>query len=792
MTQEALPAPPSRWGWAPKSFRAKFVLVVGGALLFDLLMSGGLTLWNVQRLSYNATEEVGRGLEKATSEYLQNYIETTADRTDLLFDRYHTEVNALAGSMQAVIDNPALQASLGDVLAANAKITTPLEYRTPVGANGGWWQNAPGEASAVTVWNYLLDTQKQPLPAAVQAVHDSSVFDIFGPAIEKSGPPKLQMYYMGPYANPILRSTPYNDQGAVFDKVYPPEHNTTNWWDYFFPDLYPAFQSWVADPGKRPVANSSTVMLSPYLDGVTGKTIVSFFQPLFTPDRHDVDGVVGVDLTLDQLAQIVETVHIADTGFAFLTQSNGNVLAVTDAGQKTLGVVPDSTGFNRLLGKSSQASIAGLALPSGATPVTSRVVLKQNGQDVPYVVMLKQLAPTNLYTGKGPVVAEALSLGFMVPEQEIYASLTTAKHDIASSTQGIIAWQVAAVLLSLCIILSAVYAISGRITAGLSALADAARRLQNKDYSVRVNIPTRDEVGAVGIAFNRMAEEIHFHTENLERQVEKRTSDLHKANGEITALNARLKDENLRLGAELDIARQIQMMVMPRPNELTSIPGIELAGYMAPADEVGGDYFDVLRNGTSVKIGIGDVTGHGLESGVLMLMVQSVARALQEQGDDDPKMFLEVLNRAIYKNVERTRSDKHLSLAFLDYVPGKITVTGQHEEVLILRPGGGAERIDTIDLGFPIGLESDISPFIATFELDFNSGDIIVLHTDGVTEAESADGTLFGIERLMESALRHRAGTAEEMKDAIIVDLMAHIGRQKIHDDITLVIMRHQ
>ncbi|MBL8584823.1 MAG: hypothetical protein JNL61_21655, partial [Rhizobiaceae bacterium] len=77
------------WSLAPRTFRAKFILVVGGALLFDLLLAGGIALWNVQRLSLNATQQVGRGLEKATTEYLQNYLDTTVERTDLLFDRYH-------------------------------------------------------------------------------------------------------------------------------------------------------------------------------------------------------------------------------------------------------------------------------------------------------------------------------------------------------------------------------------------------------------------------------------------------------------------------------------------------------------------------------------------------------------------------------------------------------------------------------------------------------------------------------------------------------------------------------
>lgn len=213
---------------------------------------------------------------------------------------------------------------------------------------------------------------------------------------------------------------------------------------------------------------------------------------------------------------------------------------------------------------------------------------------------------------------------------------------------------------------------------------------------------------------------------------------------------------------------------------------------MEPASEVGGDYYDVLRdNNGGVRIGIGDVTGHGLESGVLMLMVQSVARGLQEQGAGDPKKFLEVLNRSIYKNIERTETDKHLSLAFLDYENGKVTITGQHEEVLLLRANGEVERIDTIDLGFPIGLESEIGDFVQSREVHFGRDDIIVLHTDGVTEAEGPTGELFGFDRLAESAARYRGRSAGEIKDGIITDLMAHIGTQKIHDDITLVVMRH-
>jgi sigma-B regulation protein RsbU (phosphoserine phosphatase) len=97
---------------------------------------------------------------------------------------------------------------------------------------------------------------------------------------------------------------------------------------------------------------------------------------------------------------------------------------------------------------------------------------------------------------------------------------------------------------------------------------------------------------------------------------------------------------------------------------------------MQPADEVGGDYYDVLSYDGRVKIGIGDVTGHGLESGVLMIMVQTAVRTLLENNETDPVKFLSVLNRTIYHNIQRMNIDKSMSIALLDYEEGKLRLSG--------------------------------------------------------------------------------------------------------------------
>ncbi|MBX4957329.1 SpoIIE family protein phosphatase [Rhizobium lentis] len=772
------------------SFRAKFILVVGGAVLFDLLVSGGLALWNVQRLSRDATLEVGQGLEAASQEYIRTYADSTAAQVNLLLKQVHNDVDTLAGVLQAQIDNPALNSDVGAAIARTSPASVSLSYDE----KGKWSQNAPGSASVVSVWGYLLGQDHQPKPDIERDIQTSAVLDLVAPSLLQHGASKLQMYYIGPRERPIFRTAPYTDQAQTFDRLYP-GHNEADFWDFFFPGLYESWQSWARDTKTRPVADDIT-QTAPYTDAITGKLIVSFFHPLWTADRQDVAGTAGADITLDQLAETVENVKVAQSGFGFLAMSDGNVVAINSTGEKTLGLRAASgasgtgvTGLERSLKGSSQPAIAQLALDREQG--IQHLLLQRDGDEVPYVVTVKKLPATNLWSS-GPVRQEAMLLGLVVPEREIDASLYAAQAKISEATNRIVIYQIIAILMSLLIVAIAVFAASKRITSGISALAGAAKRIQAQDYSVRVAITSKDEVGAAGEAFNRMAEQISYHTENLEQLVEERTAQIEDQKEEISALNAQLERENRRLGTELAVAERIQLMVLPLQQELEEFQDIEIAAYMRPAEEVGGDYYDVLKNGRRLKIGIGDVTGHGLESGVLMLMVQSVARALQEAGNTDAVKFLANLNSALFKNIVRTKIDKHLTLAFLDYDGKELILSGQHEEVVIIRSNGEIQRIDTMDLGIPIGLEADISAFIKTREIAFEKGDLILLHTDGVTEAENDAGELFGIERLCSEALRLKGQNADKVVSGIVATLMRFIGSQKIYDDITLLAVRHR
>ncbi|WP_254175019.1 SpoIIE family protein phosphatase [Planktothrix pseudagardhii] len=255
---------------------------------------------------------------------------------------------------------------------------------------------------------------------------------------------------------------------------------------------------------------------------------------------------------------------------------------------------------------------------------------------------------------------------------------------------------------------------------------------------------------------------------------------------------SRLHAENLRLATELEVTRRLQQMILPKPEELATIHELEILGFMEPAEEVGGDYYDVLETDGVVTLGIGDVTGHGLESGILMLMTQTGIRTLKEVRETDPIQFLSILNRTLYKNVERMNVDRNLTLVLLNYYQGLLTVSGQHEEILIVRSNGTIERIDTIDLGIPIALDEDITEFIDSTTVELKAGDGVVLYTDGITETFNLSKEQYGLNRLCNVISKNWHNPIEDIKQAVINDVVMFRGEQKQFDDITLLILKQK
>jgi sigma-B regulation protein RsbU (phosphoserine phosphatase) len=787
------------------SFRLKVILFAGGAVLFSLLVSNAVALLSLQSLGKQGAGLIDAGLRKANAEYLQNYASTTRLRIDQLLDETKAELGTLAAVMQEMIDRPKVGSAMGALLASIPEYADRLAYHPlralpddpsyPKGSKTGDWSQG-GRLSVVGIWSYLLDKNHEPKPATAATLQLSKNFDLVGPAVMKVGNPKLQAYFMGDESAPLMRLTPHVDLAGTFDRLYN-GHNYQPFWEFFFPGTVPGWRDWIKHPESRAFKDSEVTVSYPYVDAATGNNIVTFFQPLWTADRRDFAGAVAIDITLAQISGLIEDVHIADSGFAFLTLSDTNVIALPKQGESKLGLATKVeanagvSGVNRKLSSSSLEGIRSLALP-GSDAVDIRTVDLGDGmQRQPYTVALARLGGFNFWADN-TIRPEYWTLGFVVPDKEIYAALDNARSAIGSSTNTLLLLQFSIIAASIIVMLIVLFPVTTRMTSGLTTLTHAANLIEAKDYTARAVLTSKDEIGVLANSFNNMAGEIQKYTSGLEALVAERTIELEKANASISDLNRKLSEENLRLGAEVEVARRLQLMVLPRQSELQAVEDLDIAAYMEPAAEVGGDYYDVLQDRGLVKIGIGDVTGHGLESGVLMLMVQTVARTLLDSGQYDPVRFLTLLNEVIYKNVQRINTEKNLTLSFLDYYNGRLTLSGQHEEVIILHPDGSHQRVDTTDLGFPVGLEPDIGAFVSTLELDFKGGDALILFTDGITEAINGERELYGIDRFIASLLEYRHGSAEVLKDAALESLRAFIGSQRVYDDISMIVVKYR
>ena len=336
---------------------------------------------------------------------------------------------------------------------------------------------------------------------------------------------------------------------------------------------------------------------------------------------------------------------------------------------------------------------------------------------------------------------------------------------------------------------------------GLINLEEAARNNLTGEpmWLLTTKIPFRNSqgevAGLVGISRNitelkLTQQRLQRLNEELEQRVKERTTALERANQEILALNAQLTDENLRMSAEMELARRIQTSLLP-PLAREVHPDFEISAVMLPAEEVGGDYYDIVyaKNG-DLWLAIGDVSGHGVTPGLIMMMAQTVHSTITTQMDVSPKGVVIATNEMLYQNVhERLRAEQHMTFTTLKYLGGGVfRHAGAHLDLLVHRCAANAcELIDTP--GVYLNFVEDISEMTVESSFTLAIGDTLILYTDGLTEARNAADKIFDVTRFKESIERHAALSPAALRDAIMQDVLAWSGGIR-EDDMTLVVVR--
>ncbi len=247
-----------------------------------------------------------------------------------------------------------------------------------------------------------------------------------------------------------------------------------------------------------------------------------------------------------------------------------------------------------------------------------------------------------------------------------------------------------------------------------------------------------------------------------------------------------LTHQGLRTAREMEIAKRIQTSILPNDFK---VRGLDIAAVMIPATEVGGDYYDVIPDERGSWIGIGDVAGHGVQAGLVMMMVQSVVAGLVKQRPDaTPRAILATLNEVLFENIRhRLRSDEHVTFTLLrQHEDGRIVFAGAHEEIVVWR--AATRRCERIATRGPwLGAVRSVGRSVTDDELRLAPGDVMVLHTDGVTEATNEAGEQFGIERLCLAVERHPGASADALRGALLEEVTRWTKAQE--DDLTLLVV---
>ena len=265
-----------------------------------------------------------------------------------------------------------------------------------------------------------------------------------------------------------------------------------------------------------------------------------------------------------------------------------------------------------------------------------------------------------------------------------------------------------------------------------------------------------------------------------DQEISQQKGELEEAYGDLYSSNRKLVEAKNALWGEMALAKKIQTVLLPdRPQ----IPGYEIAAYMKPADEVGGDYYDVIGN----WIVIGDVSGHGVPAGLVMMMAQTaIHQALDTGFSGSPEKILASVNRTIFENIKKLGENKYMTMTLMSVQQnGILYYSGLHQDIMIYR----SERrvVDLMETqGMWIGMLDSIDGMIGIEQLTLNPGDTMLLFTDGMTEATDSQGRLFSEEKLR--AVFNELGNRQLAE--IKAQLLHSLNGYTCQDDVTFLLLR--
>jgi sigma-B regulation protein RsbU (phosphoserine phosphatase) len=250
----------------------------------------------------------------------------------------------------------------------------------------------------------------------------------------------------------------------------------------------------------------------------------------------------------------------------------------------------------------------------------------------------------------------------------------------------------------------------------------------------------------------------------------------------LRKLQKQLQDANKKMARELALAGEVQTSFLPR--ELPDIPGWQLSVTLKPARETSGDFYDFisLPNGR-LGIVVADVTDKGAGAALYMALSRTLIRTYAAEYPAQPELALSAANRRILKD---TDTDQFVTVFYgiLDPATGTLSYcnAGHCPPIFISAQDKDVQKL--IRTGIPLGILEDETWKQKAIQLA--PGDVLVLYTDGVTDAQNQQGAFFDEDRLLECVRANLGHAAQDIRHAIVTDIDRFVGNMPQFDDIVV------
>jgi serine phosphatase RsbU (regulator of sigma subunit) len=299
------------------------------------------------------------------------------------------------------------------------------------------------------------------------------------------------------------------------------------------------------------------------------------------------------------------------------------------------------------------------------------------------------------------------------------------------------------------------------ISRAVNRIEKGTRAVERGDFSYRIKMKRDNQLGAMAQSFDRMTESI------------------------ASLLSSVAEKE--RLQSEIEIAATIQRNLLPKEGPRFS--GVSFSAHFEPTASIGGDYYDVFNIDKSrLAVAIGDVSGHGLSTGLVMAMVKAAITTLVEEGADETSLF-QRLNDLVHRSTER-RAFMTLAFTIFDLERRTIRHTNAgHLYPYLLRRGVG-EAIAIESPSLPLGVRTHIAS--NTVEVELREGDALVYLSDGMIEAQNENGDPFGFDQLEALLARQTDHDAAALREAILDAVARHSGSRPADDDRTVMVVQFE